>query len=207
MQIDATVVPWQSLYKILTGSILPRPIGWISTINDAGQPNLAPFSFFNAVCGNPPHVMFAPMIRSSDGQQKDTLNNLRSVPEFVANIATEPLVQAMNISSTEFPAQVDEFFAAQLTPVPSIKVRPYRVAESPINFECQVVRIVDIGDQPGSGSVVIGKVVYMHIQDDLLIEGDKIDLVKLQPIGRLAGNAYCRVTDVFHLQRPTSQIR
>jgi flavin reductase (DIM6/NTAB) family NADH-FMN oxidoreductase RutF len=207
MQIDTAAAPWQSLDKILVGSILPRPIGWISTISAAGQPNLAPFSFFNVVCGNPPHVMFAPMIRSTDGLPKDTLNNLRSVPEFVVNIATEPLVQALNISSTEFSPEIDEFDAAQLTPVPSIMVRPQRVAESPINFECQVAHIYDIGDQPGSGGVVIGKVVYMHIQDDLLFEGDKIDLAKLQPIGRLAGNAYCRVTDILHLQRPASQIR
>jgi flavin reductase (DIM6/NTAB) family NADH-FMN oxidoreductase RutF len=207
MQIDTAAVPWQSLYKILIGSILPRPIGWISTMNAAGQPNLAPFSFFNAVCGNPPHIMFAPMIRTTDGSPKDTLNNLRSVPEFVANIANEPLVQALNVTSTEFPNHVDEFLAAGLTTAPSKLVRPHRVAESPINFECQVAHIFDIGDQPGSGSVVIGKVVYMHIQDDVLVEGDKIDLAKLQPIGRLAGNAYCRVTDIFHLQRPNSQIR
>lgn len=206
MEIAPENIPWQSAYKILIGSIVPRPIGWISTVSPAGQPNLAPFSFFNAVCGNPPHILFCPMVRSTDGSPKDTLANVRQTGEFVVNIATEDLAQAVNLSSTEFPADVDEFAVTGLTPAPSRRVQPPRVAESPINMECRVAHIIDIGSIPGSGSVVIGQVVYLHIREDVLIGEDKIDLKKLRPIARLAGSAYARVTDVFEMERPASRL-
>ncbi len=206
MEISPDGIPWQSVYKIMIGSILPRPIGWISTMNSVGQPNLAPFSFFNAVCAKPPHVMLAPMIRASDNQEKDTLRNLRETGEFVVNIVTEALVEAMNISSTEIPKEIDEFGYAGLTAYPSVTVKPPRVAESPVHFECQVVQIFDIGVEPGAGSVVIGKVLHIHVDNLVLIGEDKISLTQLQPVGRLAGNAYCRVTDIFELARPPSQL-
>ena len=206
METDPTSLPWKSIYKIMIGSIVPRPIGWVSTINPEGRPNLAPFSFFNVVCANPPHVLFCPMVRSTDHQAKDTLRNVRANGEFVINIVTEKLAEAMNITSTEFPAEVDEFLAAQLTPVPAVAVRPPRVGESPIHFECRLYQIVDIGSGPGSGSVVIGRIVHLHVKDALLIGEDKIDLAHLQPIGRLAGSGYCRVTDLFEMIRPDSQI-
>ena len=139
---------------------MPRAIGWVSTVDETGEPNLAPFSFFTAAGANPPHVLFCPMIRSTDGQQKDTLHNVRATGEFVVNIVTEALGPAMNITSTEFPAEVNEFAAAGLTPVPSSVVRPPRVGESPIHFECRLTQIVDLGDQPGAASVVIGEVVH-----------------------------------------------
>lgn len=206
MDISPEGIPWQSVYKIMIGSILPRPIGWISTLNSAGQPNLAPFSFFNAVCANPPHVMFAPMIRASDIQEKDTLRNLRQTGEFVVNIVTEDLAKAMNISSTELPKEISEFNHARITTSPSVMVKPPRVADSPINFECQVVQIYDIGAEPGAGSVVIGKVLHIHVDDRVLIGEDKISLNHLRPIGRLAGSAYCRINDIFELARPPSQL-
>ena len=205
--IDPVSRPWNSIYKLLIGSVLPRPIGWISTVNPQGQANLAPFSFFNVVGANPPHLMFAPMLRSRDGQPKDSLRNVRATGEFVANIANEPLVQAMNISSTEFPPEVNEFEAAGLTPAPALRVKPPRVAESPIQFECRLRQIVDLGDQPGAGSLVIGQIVYIHVRSDLLIGEDKINLARLQPVGRLAGNSYCRVTDTFDIARPPSQLK
>ncbi len=207
MEINPTNLPWNSIYKIMIGAIVPRPIGWVSTIDTQGKPNLAPFSFFNAVCANPPHVLFCPTVRSTDGSPKDTLRNVRATGEFVVNIVTEKLAEAMNVTSTEFPAQVDEFAAAQLTPAPAASVRPPRVAESPIHFECQLHQIVEIGSGPGSGSVVIGRVVHLHVDDALLLGGDKIDLRRLQPIGRLAGSGYCRVTDLFEMTRPASQIK
>jgi flavin reductase (DIM6/NTAB) family NADH-FMN oxidoreductase RutF len=207
MEIDPSTLPWQSIYKILIGSIVPRPIGWISSVNIHGQANLAPFSFFNAVCPNPPTVLFCPNIRGVDRAAKDTLNNVRSVGEFVVNIVTERLAEAMNLSSTEFPPEVDEFASAGLTPAPAVKVRPPRVAESPIHYECQVTQIVDIGGLPGGGSVVIGQVLHLHIEESLLIGSDKIDLLALKPIGRLAGASYCRVTDLFEMLRPPSQLK
>lgn len=206
MEISPDHYPWNSIYKIMIGSILPRPIGWISSIDPSGRPNLAPFSFFNAVCGNPPHVLFCPMIRGTDLNQKDTLANVRATGEFVVNIVTEELAQAMNITSTEFPAGVDEFEAAGLEKMPSVRVRPPRVAASPIHYECRVAQIVDLSSQPGGGSVVIGRVVHLHVAESVLISGDKIDLYALKPIGRLAGSAYCRVSDIFELSRPPSQL-
>lgn len=206
MEIHPDSVPWKSLYKIMIGSILPRPIGWISTINQAGQPNLAPFSFFNAAGANPPYLVFCPMIRGEDGNPKDTYNNIRQTGEFVANIVTEELALAMNITSTDFPADVDEFSAAGLTPMPSVAVQPPRVAESPIHYECKLAHLIDLGDLPGSSSVIIGRVVHLHVDDRLFVDGDKIDLARLQPIGRLAGSGYCRVTDLFQMTRPASRI-
>lgn len=203
MEISPASLPWPSVYKLLTGAILPRPIGWISTVDRAGQPNLAPFSFFNIAGANPPHVLFSPMIRAGSGQPKDTLRNVRATGEFVVNIFGEPLLHAMNLTSGEYPADVDEFVVAGLTQQPAHMVRPPRVAESPMHLECAVVQIVDLGDQPGAGSVVIGRVLHIHVADDLLIGGDKINLAVLQPIGRLAGNGYVRVLPaVFDLPRP-----
>jgi flavin reductase (DIM6/NTAB) family NADH-FMN oxidoreductase RutF len=142
------------------------------------------------------------MIRGSDGQRKDTLRNVQATGEFVVNIVSEPLAQAMNISATEFPPEVNEFEAAGLTPAASVKVRPPRVAESKVNFECHLTQVVTLGEGPGSGSVVIGRVVYLHVNDDILLDGDKINLEKLRPIGRLGGHWYTRVTDTFELVRP-----
>lgn len=202
MEISPENIPWQSMYKILIGAVVPRPIGWISSQDEAGQPNLAPFSFFTVVCGNPPTVLFCPMVRTTDGRIKDTLHNVRALGEFVVNAATETLAGAVNLSSAEFGAQVDEFKVTGLTAAPCVRVRPPRVAESPINLECRVTQIVDLGDAPGAGSVVIGRVVYAHIQDEVLMGTDKINLERLRPIARLAGSAYARVTDIFEMERP-----
>jgi flavin reductase (DIM6/NTAB) family NADH-FMN oxidoreductase RutF len=195
------------VYKIMIGSILPRPIGWISTINAQGCANLAPFSFFNAVCSKPATVLFCPSVRSTDSASKDTLNNVRATGEFVVNIVTEELAIAMNLTSTEFPPEIDEIEAAGLTPIPSKSVKPPRVGESPIHYECRVMEIIDIGDAPGGGSIVVGQVVHLHVSDEVLLGTDKINLTRLQPVGRLAGNAYCRVTDIFEMIRPPSQIK
>lgn len=207
MEIKPESIPWQSLYKIMIGSIVPRPIGWVSSVDEAGNPNLAPYSFFNAVCPNPPHVLFCPNIRSTDSNPKDTLNNVRTTGEFVINIVTEPLAAAMNLSAQELPADVNEFEMAGLTMEPSQVVKPPRVKESPIHYECEVVQIVDLSDAPGGGSVVIGRIVHLHVDDSVLIGDDKIDLAQLQPIGRLAGTSYTRVTDLFDLVRPPSQVK
>ncbi len=207
METSTDEAPWRFFYKILIGSVLPRPIGWISTVDAEGRPNLAPFSFFNAVCSNPPHVLFCPSIRATDRTTKDTLNNVRATGEFVVNIVTEALAEAMNVTATEFPSEVNEFEVAGVRQMPSVAVSPPRVAESPIHFECRVAHILDLGHEPGGGSVVVGRVVHLHVSDEVLFDGDKIDLQALKPVGRLAGAAYCRVTDVFEIQRPASQIK
>ena len=202
MEINPTTLPHQSIYKILTGSVLPRPIGWISSIDLGGRPNLAPFSFFNAVCSNPPTVLFCSSIRGSDGKTKDTLNNVRATSEFVVNIVTEELLQAMNASSIEAPSDFDEFDYAGLTLAPSVVVKPPRVAESPIHFECKLREIIEIGNEPGGGSIVIGTIVHIHANDEVMIGEDKINLTALKPIGRLMGSGYCRVTDLIEIERP-----
>jgi flavin reductase (DIM6/NTAB) family NADH-FMN oxidoreductase RutF len=196
----------QSIYKILIGSVVPRPIGWISTVNEAGQPNLAPFSFFNVVCSKPPTVLFCPMIRGTDGNTKDTLNNVKANGEFVVNIVTEELAPAMIATSVEIASDVNEFELTGLETAPSVAVRPPRVAKSPIHFECKLTQIVEIGNNPGGGSVVIGEIVHLHVDERVLFDEDKIDLAALKPIGRLAGSAYTRVTDLFEIERPKSQI-
>ncbi|MGF1505393.1 MAG: flavin reductase family protein [Chloroflexi bacterium] len=200
--------PTRTIYKLLIGSIVPRPIAWVSTVNAEGQPNLAPYSFFNGINSNPPHLLFCPGVRATDHQPKDSLLNVQATGEFVVNVVTEELAEAMNITATEFPADVNEFEAAGLTPAKSRSVLPPRIAESPINFECRVTQVVAIGDlsQPGSGAVVIGRIVCVHVRDDVLLPGDKIDIESLRPVGRLAGAGYTRVRDIFEMKRPPSQV-
>jgi flavin reductase (DIM6/NTAB) family NADH-FMN oxidoreductase RutF len=207
MEIAPDALPRQSIYKILIGSVVPRPIGWISTVNASGQPNLAPFSFFNAVCSSPPTVLFCPMIRSTDGNTKDTLNNVKATGEFVVNIVSEEQALSMVATSLEIAPDVNEFELTGLATAPSVVVKPPRVAESPIHFECKVSQIVEVGNQPGGGSVVLGEIVHLHVDERVLIGEDKINLAALKPIGRLAGSAYTRVTDLFEMVRPPSQIR
>ncbi|MFN8374880.1 MAG: flavin reductase family protein [Anaerolineae bacterium] len=204
MEIAPESLPWQSLYKIMTGSVVPRPIGWISSVDAQGRYNLAPFSFFNVVCANPPSVLFCSSVRGSDGGSKDTLNNVRLTGEFVVNIVSEPLVAAMNLTSGEFPPDVDEFEVAQLA-CPLCARAPAARRQLIRGHECTLTQIISVSDQPGGGSVVIGRIVYAHVSDEVLIGADKIDLAKLQPVGRLAGTSYARVTDVFDLVRPPAK--
>jgi flavin reductase (DIM6/NTAB) family NADH-FMN oxidoreductase RutF len=206
MEIDPTTLSHQSIYKILTGSVLPRPIGWISSIDLGGRPNLAPFSFFNVVCSNPPTVLFCPLIRGTDGNPKDTLNNVRATNEFVVNIVTEELLNAMNTTSIEAPPDLNEFEFAGLTLTPSVTVKPPRVKESPIHFECKVKQIIDINDAPGGGSIVIGTITHIHAEERVMLGVDKINLSVLKPVGRLMGSGYCRVIDIIELERPKNLI-
>jgi len=206
MEISPGSIPRASLYKILIGSVVPRPIGWISTVDEAGNPNLAPFSFFNVVCPKPPTVLFCPMIRGTDGNTKDTLNNIKATREFVVNIFGEELFSEMIATSVEIAPDVNEFELAGLESAPSAVVKAPRVARSPIHFECKLTQIVEIGNNPGGGSVVIGEIVHLHVDERVLFDGDKIDLAALKPIGRLAGSAYVRMTDLFEMERPKSQI-
>lgn len=207
MEITPASLPWKSIYKILTGSVVPRPIGWISSVDLNGRPNLAPFSFFNAVCANPPTVLFCPMIRSINAQPKDTLNNVRETGEFVVNIFGEDLAHEMNATSVEAPSEWNEFEIAGLETAPSLTVSPPRVRKAPIHFECRLNQIVEIGREPGGGFIVIGAVVHIHIDESVLVGEDKINLSALKPVGRLAGNYYTRATDLFEMERPKSKFQ
>lgn len=193
--------------RIILGTVVPRPIAWVSTMSKDGQPNLAPFSFFNAVCYNPPTLLFCPGVRGVDGGRKDTYYNIKATEEFVINIVTEDLAEVMNISATDLPSEINEFELAGLTPAPSSKVKPPRVAESPVNFECKLQQIIDIGDGSiGSGWVIIGEVVHVHVADEVMLPDYKIDIHALKPIGRLSGPQYTRVRDVFEMKRLPAQL-
>ncbi|HEY9713159.1 MAG TPA: flavin reductase family protein [Chroococcales cyanobacterium] len=196
------------LYKIMIGSVLPRPIAWVSSINREGKTNLAPFSFFNAVGSNPPMICFSPgygeMEETAIGPRvkpKDTLKNITEVGEFVVNIVSRPLAEKMNQTSADYPAGLSEFDAAGVTAAPSHLVAAPRVAESLINMECKLFQIVRLGDKIGSGSLIIGEVVCFHLDDRVYKDG-QIDPDVLQPIGRMAGALYSTVCDRFEMRRP-----
>jgi flavin reductase (DIM6/NTAB) family NADH-FMN oxidoreductase RutF len=201
MIFDPTKIPFQETHKLMIGSIVPRPIAFVSTRSKDGKNNVAPFSYFNGVCSKPPTIMFAPARRGWDGEEKDTLINIRDTEEFVVNIVSEPFAEKMVMCSTDFDSDVDEFIESNLTPVPSQKIAPSRVGEAKVSFECKLNQIVEIGDgTAGSGFVVIGSIVLFHIDDDVYDNG-RILLDKLQPLGRLAGNWYTRTTDILKIIR------
>ena len=185
-------------YKVLIGSIVPRPIAFVSTISPEGVLNLAPFSFFNAICGEPPIVCFSPAFRTPS---KDTLANVRATGEFVVNIVSEEFAEHMNICSGEYPAEVDEFQISGLTPVPSDLVRPPRVRESHVHMECKLMQIIEVSTRPLGGNLVIGEVLRFHV-DDAIIHNYHIDADKLRAIGRMGGPEYCRTRDRFEMIRP-----
>ncbi len=201
MEIITDQLTWRDSYKLYTGSIVPRPIALVSTMSAEGIPNLAPFSNFCGVCPQPFTVAFAPLIRPEDGQKKDTLRNIEATGQFVINIVTEQIVSQVNETSFEFAYGINEFQETGLTPVPSVQVQPYRVQESPIHMECVLEDILKIGEGAGSSNLVIGRVVQMHIEDHIYDDG-KIDLFQLQPVARLAGEYYARMSDVFTIPRP-----
>jgi flavin reductase (DIM6/NTAB) family NADH-FMN oxidoreductase RutF len=191
----------RDIYKLMIGAIVPRPIAFVSTLTLEGIPNLAPFSFFTGVSANPPVVCFSPMIRGSDGKKKDTLNNIETTREFVVNIVSENFAVQMNICSTEFPPEVDEFQQSGLTPISSDLVKAPRVKESKINLECRLLQVVHVSPKPLGGSLVLGEVLCFHVADELW-EDYRIDPDKLKPIGRMGGPTYARTTDRFDLVRP-----
>ncbi|MFQ6612835.1 MAG: flavin reductase family protein [Fidelibacterota bacterium] len=201
MIFDPDQQSFKDNYKLMTGSILPRPIAFISTISKDGVLNLAPFSFFNGVCSDPPTIMFAPGRRSYDGKIKDTLRNIRDTEEFVVNIVSENFANQMVICATDYDPEINEFEISGLTAVSGIKIKPPRVAEAKISFECVLNQIIEVGDKnPGSGFVVLGRIVLFHVADDVINER-RIDLRKLKPVGRLAGNYYTRPETIFKIVR------
>ena len=201
MHIDPRSQSFQDNHKLMIGSIVPRPIAFVSTKSTNGILNLAPFSYFNGVCSKPPTIMFAPARRGYDGLTKDTLNNIRDTKEFVVNLVSEEIVEPMVACATDYDKEIDEFKISKLTPVDSHKISSPRVKESKVSYECELHTIVEIGKaEPGAGFVVIGTIVMFHIEDDVYKDG-RIDLKALNPIGRLAGNSYTRVFDNFKVIR------
>jgi len=202
MIIDPSTIPAQTMYRVLIGSVVPRPIAFVSTMSEAGVLNVAPFSFFNAFCADPPVVGFGPVWRKP---AKDTITNIRAMREFVVNIVGEDIAEAMNVCSAEFPPDVDEFQQSNLTPVPSVVVKPPRVKESKINMECSLLQIVDFSEKPHGGSLVLGQIVRLHVDDEIIDESYKIDADKLRAIGRMGGPEYTRTRDRFIMLRPSQE--
>ena len=211
MDVSPSQLAHREIYNILISAVAPRPIAWVSSLSASGQPNLAPFSFFNAVCAEPALLAFAPSMRSPKklgaaegapaGQPKDTLRNIRETKEFVINVVTYELAEAMNLSSGDYDATVNEFDVAKLASAPSKLVRPRRVAESPVSFECKLYQILDFNPGPEGGSLVIGEIISIHVDDRHLKEG-RLDRNSLDLIGRMCGIQYTRTTQRFELPRP-----
>jgi flavin reductase (DIM6/NTAB) family NADH-FMN oxidoreductase RutF len=198
VQFDPKELTEKDVYKLLIGSVVPRPIAWVSTISTEGVVNLAPFSFFNVASRNPPMlcISIGPGVGEREGAEKDTLVNIRNQKEFVINVVPSSLGNEMQKTSENLPSDVDEFEAAGLTTLESTVVKPKRVKEAPIQMECQLEQVIQLG----SDHLVIGRMVRYHINDDYYLGNYKVDLEKLQPLGRLAGN-YSESREFFSLPR------
>jgi flavin reductase (DIM6/NTAB) family NADH-FMN oxidoreductase RutF len=195
MILDPRAMPTKEVYRFLIAAVVPRPIAFVSTVSAAGVPNLAPFSYFNAVASEPPLVAIAISDRPDD--PKDTLRNVRETREFVVNVVSEPLLDAMVRTAGEWPRSTSEFGQAGLTPVPSERVRPPYVAESPLQLECVFHREVPLGNS----LLVVGEVVLCRVRDDVMVEG-RIDPAKLAPVGRLGGELYAPLGPILKRARP-----
>jgi flavin reductase (DIM6/NTAB) family NADH-FMN oxidoreductase RutF len=196
--------PVQEIHQLLLGAIAPRPIAFASTIDAEGRPNLAPFSFFNIFGANPPVVVFSPSRTGRTNSTKDTYENVRTVPEVVINLVTYPIVQQTNLASAVFPRGTSEFVKAGLTPVPADLVRPFRVKESPVHLECKVLQVIETGQGPSAGNLVVCQIVKIHVDEAILNEKGRIDPDKADWVARMGGTLYCRASgqSLFSLPRP-----
>ncbi len=202
--IDVNSIGTSEIYQMLTTAIAPRPIAFASTIDKEGVVNLSPFSYFNVFSANPPILIFSPARRARDNSVKHTLENVREVKEVVINTVNYPMVEQMSLASTEYDKGVNEFIKSGLTPIDSIKVRPPRVKESPVSFECVVDNIVELGDEGGAGNLIISRVVYIHINNKYLNGDNLLETKKLDHVARMGANWYTRVTEqsLFEIPKP-----
>ncbi|MFT5915295.1 MAG: flavin reductase (DIM6/NTAB) family NADH-FMN oxidoreductase RutF [Bacteroidia bacterium] len=198
----------RELHGYMLGAIGPRPIAFASTIDKAGQVNLSPFSFFNCFSSNPPILVFSPARSGRDGTLKNTLENVREVPEVVINIVQHSIVEQMSLASTAYPKGVNEFVKAGFTELASETIQPPRVKESHVHFECKVNEIVTLGNEGGAGHLVICQVQRMHINDGILDSDGKIDPKKIDLVGRMGGDWYCRANgnSLFEVEKPIAKL-
>jgi len=205
--IDPKAVSTAALHGYMLGAVTPRPIAFASTIDSAGNVNLSPFSFFNVFSANPPIMIFSPARRGRDNTTKHTYENVLQVKEVVINIVNYDIVQQMSLSSTEYGKGVNEFEKAGLTPLASQTIKPPRVAESPVQFECRVNEVISLGTEGGAGNLVICEVLKMHINEAVLDADGKIDPVKLDAVSRMGGNWYGRAKQgMFEVPKPLSRL-
>jgi len=208
LEINPIDLSTKDLHGYLLSSVGPRPIALVSTIDNEGRPNLSPFSFFNVFSANPPIAIFSPARRVRNNTTKHTLQNAVSTKEVVINVVSYPIVEQTSLSSTEYKEGINEFIKSGLTPLESIRVKPYRVKESPVQMECIVKNIISLGEEGGAGNLVVCEIVKMHISENILNEDHKIDPNKIDLVGRMGGNWYCRASNssLFEVQKPNSKI-
>lgn len=201
MTLDFSSLSVRDSYQWMISTITPRPIAWVSTISADGKTNLAPYSFFQGVCANPPTLMFVP-VNTRDGAKKDTVLNIEAVPEFVVNLVSHELGQKMSDTAAMLPHGESEFEAFAIASAPSTKVRPPRVAEAPVAFECAFDQVVHIGEGPLSANVIFGRILTAHVRDEVFGDDGKPDSTKLDLIGRMGGEDYTTTRDTFTIERP-----
>ncbi len=206
MTIDTSTAATKEIQSILLGAVAPRPIALAGTIDKEGRPNLSPFSFFNAFSANPPVLVFSPARRGTDGTTKDTFENIKEVDEVVINVVTEDIVEQASLSSGNYPKGVNEYEKAGFTALPSESVKPFRVKESPVQFECKVMDVIELGDQGGAGNLVICRILKIHINDDILDDQGRIINEKIKLVGRMGGNDYIKAfgNSLFQIPKPVS---
>ena len=204
MKIYPKDIPIPKLHHYLLGSVGPRPIAFASTVDSDGKDNLAPFSFFNVFSANPPILIFSPARSGRTNQTKDTYNNVKSVPEVVINLVNYSIVHQMSLASSPYEPGVSEFVKAGFTPLDSETIKPKRVKESPVQLECKVNDIVELGNEGGAGNLIICEVLCMHIDDAILSDDGTIDQHKIDLVSRMGGNWYCRADEnsMFEIQKP-----
>lgn len=202
--INPSSLSSSELHGYLLGAVAPRPIAFASTVDKEGKVNLSPFSFFNVFSSNPPVMVFSPARRGRDNTTKHTLQNIEEVPEVVINIVSHNIVEQMSLSSTEYDKGVNEFNKAGLTEVASEEIKPPRVGESPAAFECKVNEIIPLGKEGGAGNLIICEVLLIQINEKILDKNGKIDPYKLDAVGRMGGNWYCRAQGeaLFEVAKP-----
>ena len=208
LSLDPKELSVPQVHRYLLGAIGPRPIAFASTIDENGIPNLAPFSFFNVFSANPPILIFSPARSGRSNTTKDTFENVKVVRECVINIVNYSIVEQMSLASSPFEKGVDEFVKSGLTPIPSDVVRPFRVKESPVQFECAVNEIIELGTEGGAGNLIICEVKRIHIQEAVLDSEQMIDQEKIDLVARMGGNWYCRAdkNSMFEIAKPITSI-
>lgn len=208
LSLDPNELSVPQVHRYLLGAIGPRPIAFASTMDENGVPNLAPFSFFNVFSANPPILIFSPARSGRNNTTKDTYENVKVVPECVINIVNFDIVEQMSLASSPFEKNVNEFIKSGLTPVPSHLVKPFRVEESPVQFECKVNEVIELGTEGGAGNLIICEVVRIHIKEEVLDENQMIDQLKIDLVARMGGNWYCRAdkNSMFEIAKPITTI-
>ncbi|MCB0380368.1 MAG: flavin reductase family protein [Flavobacteriales bacterium] len=208
LSVNTSDLTTQKIHQYLLGAVGPRPIAFASTIDKNGNRNLSPFSFFNVFSAAPPILIFSPARSGRTGETKNTFDNVKEVAEVVINVVNYDIVQQMSLASSPFAKDVDEFTKSGLTPIASDLIKPFRVKESPVQFECKVNQIIELGQNGGAGNLIICEVLRIHINEDILSDDGLIDQKKIDLVSRMGGNWYCRADEnsMFEVAKPLTTI-